>query len=391
MSDYLEYFDFDAYAAEHPDPFDFSYLNEMPLIGPNGVDTTPTFLPPEQGGFGLPNDNAAPMEPAGIRNHETENPHTDSDGHDATLCMTAGLVMSPGLRECQVCRKPFQSPLELCAHARHELHATFVCDFPDCKAAFISNSSLDSHKSFPHGPGHQEVKWTPAYACIQCEESFPNKTRLERHGCSQNHQSFACSCGMKFTRISSLCRHIHVFNEDQKKLTCPFKKCPRNKNGFPRKDHLIQHLEGIHGCNEDGITRRLPDIQFPSRGAMACPVPDCPLDGGKGFFNLEYTVQRQRSPFRAFRTYRRHMKDIHEETPFPCTVPGCNKIGAKGYLSEKDFMKHLAGSHPEAPPYVSRAQVYACRRGCMKTFTDFYGYQFHEANGFCTERGSVPN
>ncbi|KAI1495296.1 hypothetical protein F5X96DRAFT_3653 [Biscogniauxia mediterranea] len=306
--------------------------------------------------------------------------------------MTAGLVMSPGLHECQVCRESFQSPLELCAHARHKRHAIFVCDLPDCKAVFISNSSLDSHKSFPHGPGHREVKWTLGYACIQCEESFPNKTQLEWHGYRHNYQPFACSCGMEFTRHSSLCRHIHAFNEDEQILACPFRRCPRNKNGFPRKDHLIQHLEGIHGCSEDAMRRRLPSYYFPVYDLMTtCPVPHCELAGGEDFFNLEWTVQRQLSAFRTFRGYRKHMKEIHEETPFPCTVPDCNKIGANGYLHEKNLMKHLADSHPEAPPYVPRAQVYACRRGCMETFTDFDRYQRHEARGRCARRDLVPN
>ncbi|KAI0595823.1 hypothetical protein F4775DRAFT_343817 [Biscogniauxia sp. FL1348] len=300
--------------------------------------------------------------------------------------MPAGLELSPGLHECRVCRKYFQSALELCEHSRHKLHAAFACDQLDCKAEFISDLSLNSHKSFPHEPGHREVKWTPENACIQCDESSPNKTQLEYHGRRQNHSPFSCSCGTKFTRHSLLKRHIYRFDNDGRKFTCPFKKCPRFKKGFNRNDHLIQHLEGKHSLNPAQLAERYPTFdQGEIYSYMACPIEGCEFYRGEDLFHLQREVQRQQTPFRTLGMYRKHMKDIHEETPFSCTVPGCNRIGRKGYLLKKDFMKHLADSHPEAPPYVAGVEEYTCRRRCGKKFQKFEEHQDHEADGWCMQ------
>jgi len=35
-----------------------------------------------------------------------------------------------------------------------------------------------------------------------------------------------------------------------------------------------------------------------------------------------------------------HLKKIHNESPFPCDHPGCPKVGGKGYVRERDLIKH---------------------------------------------------
>lgn len=58
---------------------------------------------------------------------------------------------------------------------------------------------------------------------------------------------FSCTdCGRAFTRPADLKRHqtsVHnpVFQD------CPVEACLRkDKNGFPRRDHLIEHLRSYH-------------------------------------------------------------------------------------------------------------------------------------------------
>lgn len=57
---------------------------------------------------------------------------------------------------------------------------------------------------------------------------------------------FSCDCGRAFTRPADLKRHqtsVHnpVFQD------CPVEECVRKAgNGFPRRDHLIEHLRSYH-------------------------------------------------------------------------------------------------------------------------------------------------
>ena len=50
-------------------------------------------------------------------------------------------------------------------------------------------------------------------------------------------------------------RHVQSVHFPQK-LDCPKPKCTRKgSQGFPRKDHLIEHLRGYHGveiCKKSG-------------------------------------------------------------------------------------------------------------------------------------------
>lgn len=60
---------------------------------------------------------------------------------------------------------------------------------------------------------------------------------------------YVCECGRAFTRPADLKRHessVHnpVFQD------CPVQGCIRkDSNGFPRRDHLIEHLRSYHHLN----------------------------------------------------------------------------------------------------------------------------------------------
>ncbi|KAI9037284.1 uncharacterized protein KD926_000646 [Aspergillus affinis] len=63
---------------------------------------------------------------------------------------------------------------------------------------------------------------------------------------SSGTKPFSCDCGRAFTRPADLKRHqtsVHnpVFQD------CPVEECLRKAgNGFPRRDHLIEHLRSYH-------------------------------------------------------------------------------------------------------------------------------------------------
>jgi uncharacterized short protein YbdD (DUF466 family) len=52
------------------------------------------------------------------------------------------------------------------------------------------------------------------------------------------------------------------------------------------------------------------------------------------------------------------MRDEHNECTFPCDVPGCTRIGRRGYFREKDLLNHRRQEHPDAPNYaVTKREV----------------------------------
>ncbi|GIJ99352.1 hypothetical protein Aspvir_001482 [Aspergillus viridinutans] len=78
---------------------------------------------------------------------------------------------------------------------------------------------------------------------------------------SKSSKAYACeTCGKAFTRSADLKRHqtsVHypVYQD------CPVEHCPRKaRNGFPRRDHLIEHLRSSHHMDlpKRRMTKRVP-------------------------------------------------------------------------------------------------------------------------------------
>jgi hypothetical protein len=61
------------------------------------------------------------------------------------------------------------------------------------------------------------------------------------------------------------------------------------------------------------------------------------------------------------------MREEHNECAFPCDVPGCSRIGRRGYFREKDLLNHRRQEHPDAPKYdvAKRELLLGCTEpGC---------------------------
>ncbi|GAW14797.1 hypothetical protein ANO14919_042000 [Xylariales sp. No.14919] len=99
------------------------------------------------------------------------------------------------------------------------------------------------------------------------------------------------------------------------------------------------------------------DVVPPSRESiqsllpLTCPHVDCEAYRGDAFETLPWKDQTERRPFQKHSDYNKHMREIHKESAFSCPVSGCERAGVKGYMREKDLMKHLADKHPETPSY----------------------------------------
>ncbi|KAJ6031044.1 hypothetical protein N7540_001776 [Penicillium herquei] len=109
--------------------------------------------------------------------------------------------------------------------------------FPSPAASSSGGSSYGSSFNMP-----EEVPM-PSYPIIPGEESGPESPPAP----SKPAKPFACdNCNKCFTRFADLKRHqssVHfpVFRN------CPVDHCSRKgSNGFPRQDHLVEHLRSYH-------------------------------------------------------------------------------------------------------------------------------------------------
>ncbi|KAK8094695.1 hypothetical protein PG997_001380 [Apiospora hydei] len=168
-------------------------------------------------------------------------------------------------------------------------------------------------------------------------------------------------------------RHIDGYATDVPKFPCKFCKFHHGKHGFRRRDHLVQHLRGYHKFDDEEVreacpaTKKLRILQLPT-----CPHRGCEFFRDDSFHKLKLSEQMSQKPFSTQSALSKHLKEIHKQTPFPCDVEDCEKVGAKGYIREKDLMKHRTAKHPEATEYnpKPRQSVYPCGiEGCVKTYS----------------------
>ncbi|KAI1842763.1 hypothetical protein JX266_011084 [Neoarthrinium moseri] len=292
---------------------------------------------------------------------------------------------------CNECSEEFDSHWVLNGHALRESHKAYACNFPGCRQAFFRDSHLQGHASHAHVPDHYQVEANHPNECVECGEICPNRAQLQGHSIEMQHSPFRCACGVKFARLDVLHRHIDSYANAMPKFPCSFCKRHRERRGFRRRDHLVQHLRGYHKFDSKEINQAVPAARERTIEWVlpVCSHSGCEHHRGESFYELSQQEQIQQRPFGKRSELTKHLKDDHGETPFPCDVPGCDKIGAKGYVREKDCMKHRVAKHPDAGPYVPAARISRIKcniPGCGKTFKssqslgrhrswDHYGYR----------------
>ncbi|KAJ9392077.1 hypothetical protein DTO063F5_836 [Paecilomyces variotii] len=114
----------------------------------------------------------------------------------------------------------------------------------ECTDFMQSSSPTDPRTAFPYDMG---PSLNQTHDLNTLSRSPPSG--LEALESERRTKPLECSCGRSFTRSADLKRHqttVHypVFQN------CPVPKCARKgKNGFPRKDHLNEHLRSYHRIN----------------------------------------------------------------------------------------------------------------------------------------------
>lgn len=214
----------------------------------------------------------------------------------------------------------------------------------DCGQSFQHQGALITHV--------HNTKHTP-HSCAECRERFMLSYDLATHSRDTGHAAYKCSfaeCDATFSRPDVMKRHQLTHKEDITKYSCPHCKKWRAPNGFSRKDHLTQHLRNFHHFELDETKNyAFFSCDDPQEAGffLYCPHQDCPLfrdpkDGEERWKVSDEHLFKSRS------AYTTHLRKDHDDSVFPCTVPGCNRIGGKGYFRKRDLMKHIAKAHPDA-------------------------------------------
>ena len=228
--------------------------------------------------------------------------------------------------DCNVCGESFATSWRLRYHAQSSEHKSFRCDIAGCHDGFFTSVELRNHQRIEHVPDHRRLDTSDPLTCIECNASFKNNANLEGHAYSHQHSPFACICGISFARIDVLYRHIDSFSLEMPKFPCAYCKRHRGKNGFRRRDHLVQHLRGYHKFDSEQVEGACPKAQTKrAREILVCPWEFCDAYRDDGFRSLPVLQQTQRRPFQSRTEYAKHMRDVHKQTPFPCPITGCDR------------------------------------------------------------------
>jgi hypothetical protein len=279
----------------------------------------------------------------------------------------------PAHYRCDQCGENTQGFWGLLWHGRVSGHRPFACEVEDCRELFRTPEESAAHRRSVHIRGeHERLAGPGPNACLECHAVFPNVSQLRLHANEAQHSPFGCSCGKTFARLDVLNRHHDSLGVGTPKYPCSYCKRHRGKNGFRRRDHLLQHIRGYHKFEAEDKVGQINNFRNCSSAKVhVCPHANCPHHRGKSFWELPRTEQLRQKPFEKQSEYTKHLKEVHQETPFPCTITGCDRSGPKGYVNEKALITHRKEKHPEAAPYVAEARdirVECPNPGCIRRY-----------------------
>ena len=183
--------------------------------------------------------------------------------------------------------------------------------------------------------------------CQECEAQFTTKASLRLHTHETQHAPYRCLCEATFTRLDVLDRHIQVSNSETV-FTCPY--CQTKPKSFGRQDHLTQHLRGFHnmdlvgGVGEDTSLR--PSRRPKKR--LLCTHEDCMDMENEG--TVPSPSGPRRPSFQSQKQLTSHLREVHDECPFPCKAAGCARKGRKGFFRNRDLLKHSKDHHSRSYP-----------------------------------------
>ncbi|KAK8087795.1 hypothetical protein PG997_002756 [Apiospora hydei] len=195
--------------------------------------------------------------------------------------------------------------------SRNEFH----CGMHGCQMSFQGEWMLEDHQRF-HAKHHWVVRESP----------------------------FICECGQQCAKLDTLQRHIRRFQNASSDFRCHEPGCP---SAFKRKDHLVQHLRHGHKFSDAELETKFPSRKVFTNTKPVCHFTSCEYNRDASFKHQTLVIQEAIKPFAKQADYTKHMRDVHEWSPYPCTIPSCDKQGKKGYFSQKALQKHKKEQHPD--------------------------------------------
>jgi hypothetical protein len=187
-------------------------------------------------------------------------------------------------------------------------------------------------------PLHRKVENYGAIVCNECSLHFADDSALDFHTRQTQHGPHACICGVTFTRLDDVDRHLQTFNP---MMLYPCSYCNKHSgpNSFKRQDHLSQHLRGYHNIDSlvkspDHGKRKPP--KNPKASKLSCPHVDCPYHQDTPTLDRENT----RKYFDSRKDFTEHLREIHDESPYSCDFPRCGRIRGRGFFRRRDLLKH---------------------------------------------------
>lgn len=144
---------------------------------------------------------------------------------------------------------------------------------------------------------------------------------------SNETKSLRCQfpgCNKVFTRADSLKRHNLKHTGALRNFPCPHCVRYQDQGAFVRKDKLDQHMRQYHriGCEKS------------ESNPVYCYHEDC-----------HNAIQHPNQGFSSNAELHKHMRKMHQWTPFQCPVEGCDRVNAKGWFRANDCRSHLLEVH----------------------------------------------
>lgn len=201
---------------------------------------------------------------------------------------------------------------------------------------------------------HFRVAHHQLLQCQECRHIFQVAEHLNQHAQQTKHRAFRCqypSCDSTCTRLDDLRRHNRRHQVDAPRFIC--RLCPQKS--FGRQDHLTQHMRNWH---------RVDQLPGTSSAGRSCPYLSCSQ------YRDPNGVSLSPLPFAQSTDYIRHMRNEHNESPFPCREPGCVRVNGKGYFREVDLVKHQKRSHALRDSSIS--SELSATAACISTQSDIF-------------------
>ncbi|KAK5637368.1 hypothetical protein RRF57_013080 [Xylaria bambusicola] len=225
-----------------------------------------------------------------------------------------------------------------------QVQACSTSEFPIGKQADLAQEWL---------PQPSESDPAPSAHSENTLHDHKHASHAKQHFALSTSRPFKCDCGQEFTKLCSMKRHIQGFEKSSDpRFPCPECTKYQGKDGFRRKDHLVQHYRTFHNYDDDQLAELFPPkfMAFKRRKYIisVCHFETCEYYRGPDFQELGIEQQEKNRPFHKQSDYTMHMRHEHDWSPYPCKVRGCSKIGGKGYFNANELETHCQNKHPES-------------------------------------------